>query len=87
VLRRNVIADHLCDILATSVEFGPAQSLSALTVQPPIHMCTATRYCTAPKRLLMSKFISESIARFFAPAFELIGNLPPQALSRIVAPF
>jgi hypothetical protein len=35
----------------------------------------------------MSKFISEAIARFFAPAFELIGNLPPQALSRIVAPF
>ena len=35
----------------------------------------------------MSKFIADSIARFFAPAFELIGALPPQALSRIVAPF
>jgi hypothetical protein len=27
------------------------------------------------------------IARFFAPAFELIGTLPPQALTRIAAPF
>jgi hypothetical protein len=35
----------------------------------------------------MFKFISESIARFFAPALKLIGELPPQALSRIVAPF
>ena len=35
----------------------------------------------------MFKLVSDAIARFFAPAFELIGNLPPQALSRIVAPF
>ncbi len=35
----------------------------------------------------MFKFIAKSIARFFAPTFELIGNLPPQALSRIVTPF
>jgi hypothetical protein len=33
------------------------------------------------------KLIADWIARFFAPAFELIGNLPPQALSRLVAPF
>jgi hypothetical protein len=31
--------------------------------------------------------ISDWIARFFAPAFELIGELPPQALSRLVTPF
>lgn len=36
----------------------------------------------------MFKLISDWIARFFAPALELIGELPPQALSRlIVAPF
>ena len=35
----------------------------------------------------MFKFISRSIARFFAPGFELIGHLPPQALTRLVAPF
>jgi hypothetical protein len=35
----------------------------------------------------MFKLISNWIARFFAPAFELIGDLPPQALSRLVAPF
>ena len=35
----------------------------------------------------MFKFIADSIARFFAPAFRLIGDLPPQALSRLVAPF
>jgi hypothetical protein len=35
----------------------------------------------------MFKLISRWIARFFAPAFELIGHLPPQALNRIVAPF
>jgi len=35
----------------------------------------------------MFKFISHWIARFFAPAFELMGNLPPQAVTRIVAPF
>lgn len=35
----------------------------------------------------MFKFIAEAIARFFAPALELIGELPPQALSRIASPF
>jgi hypothetical protein len=35
----------------------------------------------------MFKLISNWIARFFAPAFELIGALPPQALTRIAAPF
>ena len=35
----------------------------------------------------MFKLILDSIARFFAPGLELIGHLPPQALSRIVAPF
>jgi hypothetical protein len=35
----------------------------------------------------MFKLLSDWIARFFGPAFELIGRLPPQALSRLVAPF
>jgi hypothetical protein len=35
----------------------------------------------------MFQRIFDWIARFFAPAFELIGDLPPQALSRLVAPF
>jgi hypothetical protein len=35
----------------------------------------------------MLKRIAHWIARFFAPAFELIGKLPPQAVSRIAAPF
>jgi hypothetical protein len=35
----------------------------------------------------MFKLIADWIARFFAPALAIIGNLPPQALSRIVAPF
>ena len=35
----------------------------------------------------MFKVITNWIARFFAPAFELIGQLPPQALNRLVAPF
>jgi hypothetical protein len=35
----------------------------------------------------MVKQITDWIARFFAPTFELIGRLPPQALSRLVAPF
>jgi hypothetical protein len=36
---------------------------------------------------LMFKHIADWIARFFAPALELIGQLPPQALSRVIAPF
>jgi hypothetical protein len=35
----------------------------------------------------MFKFIAKWIARFFAPALEIVGNLPPQALSRILSPF
>jgi hypothetical protein len=35
----------------------------------------------------MLKFIADWIARFFAPALEIVGNLPPQALSRILSPF
>jgi hypothetical protein len=35
----------------------------------------------------MFKAIANLIARFFAPALELLGELPPQALNRIVAPF
>jgi hypothetical protein len=35
----------------------------------------------------MFKLLAKWIAAFFAPAFELIGDLPPQALSRIVSPF
>ena len=35
----------------------------------------------------MFTLIGKWIARFFAPTFELIGDLPPQALSRIVATF
>ena len=35
----------------------------------------------------MFKLISDWIAKFFAPALELIGDLPPQALSRLGAPF
>ncbi len=35
----------------------------------------------------MFKRIWDWIARLFAPAFELIGELPPQAVSRLGAPF
>lgn len=35
----------------------------------------------------MFKMIARWIAAFFAPAFELLGDLPPTALNRIVAPF
>jgi hypothetical protein len=35
----------------------------------------------------MFKLFSHWIARFFAPGFELIGRLPPQAVTRIVSPF
>jgi len=35
----------------------------------------------------MFKILAHWIARFFAPAFELIGQLPPSALSRLGAPF
>jgi len=35
----------------------------------------------------MFKHVSHWIARFFGPALELIGKMPPQAVSRLVAPF
>jgi hypothetical protein len=35
----------------------------------------------------MFKLIATVFERYFAPAFKLIGDLPPQALSRLVAPF
>jgi len=35
----------------------------------------------------MFKHVAHWVARFFAPAFELLGQLPPQALTRITAPF
>ncbi len=35
----------------------------------------------------MLKQVFQAIARFFAPAFELLGQLPPNALSRIGVPF
>ena len=35
----------------------------------------------------MLKQVLQAIARFFAPAFELLGQLPPSALVRIGAPF
>jgi hypothetical protein len=35
----------------------------------------------------MFKQLTDWIARFFAPSLELIGRLPPQAVSRLVAPF
>jgi hypothetical protein len=35
----------------------------------------------------MFKIIIQAISRFFAPAFELLGQLPPSALTRLTAPF
>ena len=35
----------------------------------------------------MFKFIAHWIGRFFAPAFELLGRLPPNAIFRFAAPF
>ena len=35
----------------------------------------------------MFKRLVGLIGRFFAPAFELLGELPPQALSRLSMPF
>jgi len=35
----------------------------------------------------MFKRIADWIAGLFAPSIELIGRLPPQALSRLIAPF
>jgi len=35
----------------------------------------------------MFKRIADWIADFFAPTIELIGRLPPQALTRLIAPF
>jgi hypothetical protein len=35
----------------------------------------------------MFKHVAELIERFFAPAFELLGELPPQAVNRLMGPF
>jgi hypothetical protein len=35
----------------------------------------------------MFKFIADWIKSFFAPAFELLGQLPPGALNRLASPF
>ena len=35
----------------------------------------------------MFKQIAHWVERFFAPAFELLGQLPPSALIRLGAPF
>ena len=35
----------------------------------------------------MFKSFARAIQRFFAPAFELLGQLPPSAISRLGAPF
>jgi hypothetical protein len=35
----------------------------------------------------MFKLLQSWIVRYFAPTLEVIGRLPPQALSRLVAPF
>ncbi len=35
----------------------------------------------------MFKSLSQSIERFFAPVFELLGALPPSAMNRLFAPF
>ena len=83
VLHRMVIGVHLLRRNRHMSRFLPPK---ALTKQPCLPICAAT-YCAAPKRYPMFKFIADWIARFFAPALEIIGNLPPQALSRIVAPY
>jgi hypothetical protein len=83
VLRRMVIGDHL---MRRKRHTAGLPHLKTLTMQPYVPICAAT-YCAAPKRYPMFKFIADWIARFFAPALEIIGNLPPQALSRIVAPY
>lgn len=35
----------------------------------------------------MFKRLADLIGRFFAPALELLGELPPQAVNRLVSPF
>jgi hypothetical protein len=35
----------------------------------------------------MLKQVFQAIARFFAPAFELLGQLPPNAIIRLATPF
>jgi len=34
----------------------------------------------------MFKIIAQWVARFFEPAFELLGQLPPSALNRFIVP-
>jgi hypothetical protein len=35
----------------------------------------------------MFKLLSRLFTAFFAPAFELLGDLPPQAVTRLAMPF
>jgi hypothetical protein len=35
----------------------------------------------------MFKFIADAIERLFAPALELLGEMPPRAVHRLFAPF
>ena len=35
----------------------------------------------------MFKSLVRSIEAFFAPVFDLLGNLPPSAMNRLFAPF
>jgi hypothetical protein len=35
----------------------------------------------------MLEMISSAISRLFAPTFELLGDLPPRAMTRLFAPF
>jgi len=35
----------------------------------------------------MFKLIADWVARFFAPALKLLGEVPPSALQRLVTPF
>jgi hypothetical protein len=72
----------LCGMCATVAAIVP-QTLDG-QASPTYLRCNILR-CT--QEVLMFKFIAEAIARFFAPALELIGELPPQALSRIASPF
>ncbi len=79
MLRRTVIGVQFIAAGATGTQSRLDCAARNPYVQRNILHCTT--------RSLMFKRISDWIARFFAPAFELIGELPPQALSRLTAPF
>jgi hypothetical protein len=61
----------------------PPQSLDYAVSLTYVH-CNIM-HCTM--RPHMFKLIANAFERLFAPAFKLIGDLPPQAVSRLVAPF